>query len=81
MDRVTVLNKEERLQPEDLTAYNGLQNEPLGQEPSICISFPISLRIFCIAFALSQKETEKGQNKGRDNRTTKKATGRTSDSG
>ena len=39
-----------------LTAYIGLQSEPLGGEPLFSMSFGISLRVFCIALALKEKE-------------------------
>ncbi len=42
-----------------ITAYIGIQNEPLGAEPNISISFPISLRLFCVAFAISRLEQDK----------------------
>jgi len=41
---------------EKLTAYIGLQSEPLGEEPLFSMSFGISLRVFCIALALKEKE-------------------------
>ena len=53
------MNDEERQSKETITAYIGLQNEPLGGEPNISVSFDISLRVFCIAFALSRMEKER----------------------
>lgn len=46
-----------------ITAYIGLQNEPLGDEPNISISFAISLRLFCAAFAISRIEKEDSERK------------------
>ncbi len=40
----------------ELTAYIGLQSAPLGDEPLFSMSFGISLRVFCIALALKEKE-------------------------
>jgi hypothetical protein len=42
-----------------ITAFIGLQNEPLGGEPLMSVSFGISYRVFCIAFALSRIEKER----------------------
>ncbi len=53
------MNDEESQRRETITAYIGLQNEPLGDEPNISVSFDISLRVFCIAFALSKIEKER----------------------
>ena len=53
------MNDEENQSRETITAYIGLQNEPLGDEPNISISFGISLRVFCIAFALSKIEKDR----------------------
>ena len=56
-ERKTEIVKEE--QPKQtITAYIGLQNEPLGAEPNISISFQISLRLFCVAFAISRMEKD-----------------------
>ena len=53
------MKDEESQGRETITAYIGLQNEPLGDEPNISVSFDISLRVFCIAFALSKIEKER----------------------
>ena len=53
------MKDEESQRRQTLTAYIGLQNEPLGDEPNISVSFGISLRVFCIAFALSQIEKDR----------------------
>lgn len=50
------MSDDDILKRKKLTFYIGLQNEPLGDEPNVSISFDISLRVFCIAFALSEKE-------------------------
>lgn len=42
-----------------ITAYIGLQNEPLGEEPNISITFAISMRLFCVAFAISRMEKDR----------------------
>lgn len=42
-----------------LTYYIGIQNEPLGQEPNVSMTFGISLRVFTIAFTLSRLEKMK----------------------
>ena len=39
-----------------LVAYVGVQNQTEGEQPQVSIQFPISLRVFCIAFALSKLE-------------------------
>lgn len=44
---------------QNITAYIGLQNEPLGEEPNISITFRISLRLFCVAFAISRMEKDR----------------------
>lgn len=49
-------NKKKEQQTQVITAYIGLQNEPLGDEPNISITFPISLRLFFAAFAISRME-------------------------
>jgi hypothetical protein len=56
---------------QNITAYIGLQNEPLGDEPNISISFAISLRLFCVFFAISRleiKEKEQRDNKRKEER-------------
>ncbi len=50
--------KAERPQ-QKITAFIGLQNEPLGEEPNISISFAISMRLFCVAFAISRMEKDR----------------------
>jgi|GEM_PF-3195878 len=50
--------QKEEQQTQKITAYIGLQNEPLGDEPNISISFPISLRLFCVVFAISRIERQ-----------------------
>lgn len=37
--------------------YIGISNNPVGDEANVSVEFPVSLRVFCIAFALSQLET------------------------
>ncbi len=54
-ERNTEIKKDEKPK-QQITAYIGLQNEPFGDEPNISISFAISLRLFCIAFAISRME-------------------------
>ncbi len=45
-----------------LSAYIGLQNVPLREDdPRISIRFPISLRLFCAAFAVSRMEKNKNE--------------------
>jgi hypothetical protein len=50
--------KKQEQPKQTITAYIGLQNEPLGEEPNISISFQISLRLFCVAFAISRMEKD-----------------------
>lgn len=52
-------DKKEGQPTRKITAYIGLQNEPLGEEPNISITFQISLRLFCAAFAISRMEKDK----------------------
>ncbi len=58
-ERTTEIKKEQPKQT--ITAYIGLQNEPLGAEPNISISFEISLRLFCVAFAISRMEKDSNE--------------------
>ncbi len=58
-----------------IAAYIGLQNEPLGDEPNISVSFPISLRLFCVVFALSRirKQQEEKEQKNKERKKEPKA--------
>jgi len=59
--------EEKEEQPtQEITAYIGLQNEPLGDEPNISISFPISLRLFCVVFAISRIEKQQEEEKKKE---------------
>lgn len=51
--------KKDKQPQKDITAYIGLQNQPLGGEPNISVSFRISLRLFCVAFAISRMEKDR----------------------
>ena len=58
-DEKEKLKKKIKQPQQKITAYIGLQNEPLGEEPNISISFQISLKLFCIVFAISRMEKER----------------------
>ncbi|MDD5016784.1 MAG: hypothetical protein PHO15_01640 [Eubacteriales bacterium] len=47
----------EEIEQEGCIAYIGISNDPDEEAPTVCVEFPISLRIFCIAFALSRLES------------------------
>lgn len=51
--------EKQKQQQQKITAYIGLQNEPLGEEPNISISFQISMQLFCVAFAISRMEKDR----------------------
>ncbi len=55
----TIKKEQDEEQRQVITAFIGLQNEPLGAEPNISISFEISLRLFCVAFAISRMEKDR----------------------
>lgn len=45
-----------------LMTYVGIQNQPEGDQPQVSVQFPVSLRVFCIAFALSKLECKNDEN-------------------
>lgn len=49
----------EDTEPGRLVASISITREPVGEEPYIAISYRISLRVFCIAYALSKLEEKK----------------------
>ncbi len=51
-------------EPGKLIASISITREPVGDEPFIAISYEISLRVFCIALALSKLEMKMEKNTG-----------------
>ncbi len=62
----TKTNIKEEPPRQNIIAYIFIQNNPVGEEPIISVTFPISLRIFCMALALSHLENQNNQENDED---------------
>jgi len=59
-------NNEQQQPVQNIAAYIFVQNVPVGDEPVISLTFPISIRLFCVTLAFSRLEKQKEQKNAKD---------------